>query len=258
MKVVVITLFPEMLEALKFGIVGKALQKQLITVSCVNPRDYTEDKNKTVDGAPFGGGPGMVMMAKPLHHAINAAKAQLPNAKVIYLSPQGKQFDQALAKKVALESDFIMIAGRYDGIDQRIIDECVDEEWSLGDYVISGGEFAALVMIDAIARCIPGVVGDAGSVIDDSFYHGLLKHPQYTRPHHYNGWDVPGVLLGGNHREIATWRKKHSLGATWLKRPDLLEPDLKEAALSKEAQILLNEFIAEYKTLSRANEEKKS
>lgn len=228
MKFVVITLFPAMLEALKFGIVGKSLQKQLVTVTCINPRDYTDDKNRTVDGAPFGGGPGMVMMVKPLHQAIDAAKALLPNAKVIYLSPQGKQFDQALAKKTAAGCDLIMIAGRYEGIDQRIIDECVDEEWSLGDYVISGGEFAALVMIDAITRCIPGVVGDAGSVIDDSFYHGLLKHPQYTRPESYNGWDVPKVLLSGNHREISRWRKEQSLEATRLKRPDVLEKFINE------------------------------
>jgi tRNA (guanine37-N1)-methyltransferase len=251
----IVTLFPEMQDSLRFGIMGRAIQKQLLTVSCINPRDYTEDKNKTVDDSPFGGGPGMVMMAKPLHQAVLAAKAQRPNAKVIYLSPQGKRFDQALAKKAAEDSDLIMIAGRYEGIDQRIIDECVDEEWSLGDYVISGGELAALVMIDAIARCVTGVVGDAGSVMDDSFYHGLLKHPQYTRPESYNGWEIPKVLLSGNHREIAEWRKKHSLGITWLKRPDLLEPNL--LRLSKEEKILLNEFIAEY-NYHRANEEKKS
>lgn len=240
----VITLFPEILEALQLGVVGRAMQRQLLDVSCINPRDYTEDKNKTVDDSPFGGGPGMVMMAKPLHQAILAAKMKLPGARVIYLSPQGKQFNQALAKNAAeiKKGDLIMIAGRYEGIDQRIIDKCVDEEWSLGDYVISGGELAALVMIDAIARCIPGVVGDAGSVIDDSFYHGILKHPQYTRPESYNGWDVPKVLLSGNHREIARWRNKHSLGVTWLKRPDLLE----ETTRQKEAQILLNEFIEEY------------
>lgn len=212
-----------MLDALKFGIVGRALQKELVEVSCINPRDYTEDKNRTVDDSPFGGGPGMVMMVKPLHRAIEAAKAQLPNAKVIYLSPQGKRFDQQLAKKAALESDLIMIAGRYEGIDQRIIDHCVDEEWSLGDYVISGGEFAALVMVDAIARCIPGVVGDAGSVMEDSFYRGLLKYPQYTRPESYDGWDVPKVLLSGDHQKIARWRKEQSLETTRLKRPDLLE-----------------------------------
>ncbi len=244
-----------MQDSLRFGIMGRAINKQLLAVSCINPRDYTEDKNKSVDDSPFGGGPGMVMMAKPLHQAVLAAKAQRPNAKVIYLSPQGKQFDQALAKKAAEDSDLIMIAGRYDGIDQRIIDECVDEEWSLGDYVISGGELAALVMIDAIARCVPGVVGDAGSVIDDSFYHGLLKHPQYTRPESYNGWKIPKVLLSGNHRKIAEWRKKHSLGTTWLKRPDLLEPNV--LRLSEEEKILLNEFIAEY-NYHRANEEKKS
>lgn len=217
-----------MFDVLKFGIVGKAIQQQLIDVFCINPRDYANDKHKTVDHTVYGGGPGMVMMVKPLHQAILAAKSQLPDAKVIYLSPQGRPFDQTMAKTAAKRSDLIMIAGRYEGIDQRIIDECVDEEWSLGDYVISGGEFAALVMIDAIARCIPGVVGDAGSVIDDSFYHGLLKHPQYTRPESYNGWDVPKVLLSGNHREISRWREERSLEVTRLKRPDLLEKFINE------------------------------
>lgn len=240
-----------MLETLRFGIVHRAIQEKLLTVSCINPRDYAEDKNKTVDDAPFGGGPGMVMMVKPLHQAIIAAKAQLPQAQVIYLSPQGKQFDQAQAKKAAQTGDLIMIAGRYEGIDQRIIDEYVDEEWSLGDYVISGGELAALVMIDAIARCIPGVVGDAGSVTDDSFYQGLLKHPQYTRPEKYYDRDVPRVLLSGNHREITRWRKKNSLGMTWIKRPDLLE----KQTLSQEAQTLLNEFVQEHH--QKANEEEK-
>jgi tRNA (guanine37-N1)-methyltransferase len=230
-----------MLDTLKFGIVYRAIQRGLLDIFCINPRDYTEDKNRTVDDAPFGGGPGMVMMAKPLHQAIITAKARLPQAKVIYLSPQGKRFDQALAKEAAQTGDVIMIAGRYDGIDQRIIDECVDEEWSLGDYVISGGELAALVMIDAISRCIPGVVGDAGSVIDDSFYQGLLKHPQYTRPECYHQREVPKVLLSGNHRHIAQWRKKQSLGMTWLKRPDLLE----KKSLSQEARKLLDEFIKE-------------
>lgn len=240
-----------MLETLRFGIVNRAIQRELVVVSCVNPRDYAEDKNKTVDDAPFGGGPGMVMMVKPLHQAIITAKAQLPQARVIYLSPQGKQFDQAQAKKAAQTGDLIMIAGRYEGIDQRIIDEYVDEEWSLGDYVISGGELAALVMIDAIARCIPGVVGDAGSVTDDSFYQGLLKHPQYTRPERYNDRDVPRVLLSGNHREITRWRKKNSFGMTWMKRPDLLE----KQTLSQEAKTLLNEFIQEHD--QEANEEEK-
>lgn len=232
-----------MLETLKFGVIGKAIQKGLIDIDCVNPRDYADDKYKTVDDAPYGGGPGLVMMVKPLHQAILAAKEKAPNARVIYLSPQGKPFTQTMAKQAAEKDALIMIAGRYEGIDQRIIDDVVDEEWSLGDYVISGGELAALVMIDAIGRCIPGVVGDAESVNDDSFYHGLLKHPQYTRPENILGYDVPEVLTSGNHQKITHWRKKNSLGVTWLKRPDLLE----RKVLSVAEQTLLNEFIQEYK-----------
>lgn len=243
MRFCVVTLFPEMLEALNFGVIGKAIQKKLIAINSVNPRDYAEDKYKTVDDAPYGGGPGLVMMAKPLHQAISSAKVCAPDAKVVYLSPQGKTFCQAIAKQAAQEPALIMLAGRYEGIDQRMIDRYVDEEWSLGDYIISGGEFAALVMIDAIARCIPNVVGDAESVTEDSFYSGMLKHPQYTRPENYLQYDVPAVLLSGNHQKIARWRKKHSLGNTWLKRPDLLE----KKGVSAEEQKLLNEFIEEYK-----------
>ncbi|MCD8524883.1 MAG: tRNA (guanosine(37)-N1)-methyltransferase TrmD [Gammaproteobacteria bacterium] len=241
MKFGIITLFPEMLETMKFGVVHRAIQRKILDIVCINPRDYTDDKNRTIDDAPFGGGPGMIMMAKPLDSAICAAKENLPTAKIIYLSPQGKKFDQALAKKIATADSLVMIAGRYDGIDQRIIDEHVDEEWSLGDFVISGGELAALVMIDAIARCIPGVVGDAGSVMDDSFYKGLLKYPQYTRPENYKGRKVPKVLLSGNHGDIAKWRQKHSLGVTWSKRPDILDKKM----LSSEEEIVLSEFIKE-------------
>ena len=241
MKFGIITLFPEILETIKFGVLHRAVQRKVLDIFCINPRDYADDKNKTVDNSPFGGGPGMVMMAKPLDNAICAAKEKLTTAKVIYLSPQGRKFDQALAKKMASADDLIMICGRYDGIDQRIIDEHVDEEWSLGDFVISGGELAALVMIDAIARCIPGVVGDPGSVMEDSFYNGLLKYPQYTRPENYKERKVPKVLLSGHHGDIAKWRQKHSLGVTWSKRPDLLDKKL----LSAEAQTVLNEFIKE-------------
>lgn len=241
LKFGIITLFPEMLEIIKFGVLHRAIQRKVLDIFCINPRDYADDKNKTVDDSPFGGGPGMVMMAKPLDSAICVAKEKLTTAKVIYLSPQGKQFDQALAKKIAGADALIMICGRYDGIDQRIIDEHVDEEWSLGDFVISGGELAALVMIDAIARCIPGVIGDPGSVMEDSFYNGLLKYPQYTRPENYKGRKVPQVLLSGHHGDIAKWRQKHSLGVTWSKRPDLLDKKL----LSAEAQTVLNDFIKE-------------
>jgi len=244
MKFCAITLFPEIFDALKFGITGRALEQQLINLSCINPRDYANNKHQRIDEAPYGGGPGMLMQVAPLSGATLAAKHRHPKAKVICLSPQGKRFDQALAKKIAKsETEIILVAGRYEGIDQRYIDMHVDEEWSIGDYTISGGELAATVVIDAISRLIPSVVGDSNSVTEDTFYQGLLKHPQYTRPEVFESQRVPTVLLSGNHEKIKQWSLKNSLGATWLKRPDLLD----EITLSKKEQDLLNAFIAEYK-----------
>ena len=244
MKFCVITLLPPVLDALKYGITGKALEQQLITLSCINPREYANNKHQRIDDAPYGGGPGMLMQAPPLHGATLAAKKKHPRAKVICLSPQGRRFDQDSAKKIAEnETEMILVAGRYEGIDQRYIDKHVDEEWSIGDYTISGGELAAAVVIDTISRLIPGVVGDQLSVTEDTFYQGLLKHPQYTRPEIFEGETVPTVLLSGNHEKIKQWNLKNNLGTTWLKRPDLLE----KTTLSKQEQELLNAFIAEYK-----------
>lgn len=244
MKFCAITLFPEVFNALKQGIIGRALEQELISLCCINPRDYADNKHQRIDQPPYGGGPGMLMQAPPLHKATLEAKRQLPRAKVVYLSPQGKRFDQELAKQVAKdESEIILVAGRYEGIDQRYIDRHVDHEWSIGDYTISGGELAAAVVIDAIARLVPNVVGDHSSVTEDTFYQGLLKHPQYTRPEVFENQQVPAVLLSGNHEKIKQWNLKQSLGATWLKRPDLLE----KISLSKQEQKLLNAFIAEYK-----------
>jgi tRNA (guanine37-N1)-methyltransferase len=240
MQFSVITLFPEMLTALSVGITGKALEKNHIAITAVNPRDFCEDKHKCVDDSPYGGGPGMVMMAKPLGKAIEHAKST-NNVKVIYLSPQGKTFNQAAAKTLAKEPGLIMVSGRYEGIDQRVIDEHVDEEWSIGDYVLSGGELPAMVMIDSIARCLPGVVGDQQSVSEDTFYNGLLKYPQYTRPESIAGMETPKVLLSGNHEAIRLWRLKQSLGITWQKRPDLLE----KVTLTAQEQTLLEEFKTE-------------
>lgn len=244
MRFDVVTLFPEMVESVAtVGVLGRAVKNDLVQVHCWNPRDYTHDRHRTVDNRPYGGGPGMLMKVEPLREAIHdARKAAGENARVIYLSPQGRPLDQAGVKSLAEQSGLIFIAGRYEGIDERIIETEIDEEWSIGDYVLSGGELAALVMIDAVARMIPGVLGDIDSAAQDSFMDGLLDCPHYTRPEEIDGRRVPEVLLGGNHRAIEQWRMKQALGRTWLRRPELLN----ELTLTDEQQRLLQEFQAEY------------
>jgi tRNA (guanine37-N1)-methyltransferase len=240
----IVSLFPEMFQALDVGITGRALKDKLLTIECWSPRDFAVDKHKTVDDRPYGGGPGMVMMAEPLQHAIQAAKLAAPTEKplVIYLSPQGRHFDQEAAADLATRKSLILLAGRYEGIDERLIEQEVDEEWSIGDYILTGGELAAMVMIDAITRLIPGTVGDKDSVTLDSLSSGLLKYPQYTRPEAFAGSRVPEVLLSGHHKHIDAWRLKASLGRTWLRRPDLLaKKQLTEVELA-----LLTEFIEEF------------
>ena len=241
----VITLFPEILESLNYGVTGRALKERLISVNSFNPRDFTQNKHKTVDDRPYGGGPGMVMLPDPLQSAIKTAKiaaGEQKKATVIHLSPQGKLFNQEAAKELLKKENLILIAGRYEGIDQRLIDLEVDEEWSIGDFVLSGGELAAMVMIDTITRLIPGVLGHAESASKDTLSDGLLKHDQYTRPESFKGLQVPEVLLNGNHKDIDRWRLKQSLGKTWLKRPDLLS----KMQLNKLQQELLLEFIQDY------------
>jgi tRNA (guanine37-N1)-methyltransferase len=238
MEIGLITLFPEMFAALNYGVIGRAIKQNIINLQHWNPRDFTTDKHRTVDDRPYGGGPGMLMKAQPLQDAIKAAKNKI-NAKVIYVSPQGKPFNQAAAKKMAGYKGIIFLAGRYEGIDERLIGTDVDEEWSIGDYVLTGGELAVMVMIDAIARLLPNVLGDEQSAEMDSFVDGLLDHPHYTRPEILNGMQVPKVLLSGNHAEITRWRLKQSLGRTWLRRPDLL----KKIKLNKLQQTLLEEFM---------------
>jgi len=236
----VISLFPDLFQALHLGITGRALKEQLIQLYISNPRDFSTDKHQSVDDRPYGGGPGMVMMAEPLQAAIRAAKQAAPKSpKVVYLSPQGKRFDQEAAAQFRSQSSIIFIAGRYEGIDERIIEQEVDEEWSIGDYILTGGELAAMVMIDAITRLVPGTVGDEDSVSQDSLTTGVLKYPQYTRPDVFNELAVPDVLLSGNHKLIERWRLQQSLGRTWLKRPDLLA----KKQLTKEETRLLTEFI---------------
>ncbi len=244
MKFGIITLFPEIIDSLKFGITGRALKDKLIEINCWNPRDFTNDKHRTADDRPFGGGPGMLMKAEPLAKAIDATKKAMPaETKVIYLSPQGRVFDQNAAREMAKREAIIFVAGRYEGIDERVIKMHVDEEWSIGDYVLSGGELATCVMIDALTRLLPGALGHKDSAAQDSFMdHGLLDYPQYTRPEEFDGMKVPEVLLTGNHKTIEKWRLKQALGKTWVKRPDLLE----NLELNAEQQILLNEFINEY------------
>lgn len=231
------------MNALNYGITGRAIEQGLVNVDYWNPRDWASRPYRQVDDKPYGGGPGMVMMYEPLKAAIKQARSQMPShCKTIYLSPQGKVIRQDDLNRIATDRQpLLFIAGRYEGIDERILQD-VDEEWSLGDFVLSGGELAAAVFIDAIIRLIPGSLGHLGSAEQDSFMNGLLDCPHYTRPAIINGLEVPPVLLGGNHRDIELWRRKQSLGKTWLSRPDLLE----KIHLSEIDQRLLAEFKYEH------------
>lgn len=244
MRFDVVTLFPEMVDSVaQVGILGRAINRDLLQLQCWNPRDYAHDKHRTVDDRPYGGGPGMLMQVQPLRDAIrDARQAADSRAKVIYLSPQGRKLTQDGVRELARQPGLILLAGRYEGIDERIIETEVDEEWSIGDYVLSGGELAALVVIDAVARMLPGVLGDEDSAAQDSFMDGLLDCPHYTRPEEIDGRRVPEVLLGGNHKAIEQWRLKQALGRTWLRRPELLN----ELTLSNEQQQLLQAFQKEY------------
>jgi len=243
MRVDVITLFPELVEqVIACGVVGRAAEQKLLELHCWNPRDFTRDRHRTVDDRPYGGGPGMLMKVQPLQDAISAVRQQNRDARLVYLSPQGELLTQErLAQQVRLGS-VIFLCGRYEGIDERLIQREVDEEWSIGDYVISGGELAAMVCIDAMTRLIPGALGHDESALQDSFSDGLLDYPHYTRPEEYRGDRVPEVLMNGNHRDIENWREQQALGRTWQRRPDLLE----HIRLDARQQELLNEYIAEF------------
>ncbi|MEJ2140994.1 MAG: tRNA (guanosine(37)-N1)-methyltransferase TrmD [Gammaproteobacteria bacterium] len=246
MRINVVTLFPQMFQALTdYGITGRAIQRGLVELQTCNPRDYTEDAHRTVDDRPYGGGPGMVMMVEPLREAIRDARASAgKDARVIYLSPQGRKLSQRGLQELANRENLVLVCGRYEGVDERIISAEVDEEWSIGDYVLSGGELAAMVMIDGMSRLIPNVLGHEDSAEQDSFVKGLLDHPHYTRPEEIEGMQVPDVLLSGDHKAIERWRNKQALGRTWLRRPDLLE----SLDLDQEQQVLLTEFIREFET----------
>ncbi len=246
MRIDLVTLFPEMFSVVRdLGVTGRAHGNQLWSLHTHSPRDYTEDVHRTVDDRPYGGGPGMVMMAEPLTRTLSAIRNQRAtqdHAPVVLLSPIGKPFDQAQAKRLAHSSGAIFICGRYEGIDQRFIDQHVDEQWSLGDFVLSGGEIAALAMIDAAVRLLPGVLNHDQSSAQDSFQDslsGLLDSPHYTRPETLNGQTVPAVLLSGNHAHIARWRREQSLAITFANRPDLLEQARSRGLLTKADELYL-------------------
>ena len=243
MRIDVITLFPEALQGLvDLGVTGRAIRDGLVELKVWNPRDYAEDRHNTVDGRPYGGGPGMVMKVEPLGTAIRAAKEQQGGDTFVSLmSPQGRKLDQAGVKELVGRPGLILVCGRYEGIDERLVESEIDEEWSIGDYVLSGGEMAAAVIIDTVTRFIPGVLGDEQSAEQDSFVDGLLDHPHYSRPEMAGGKAVPEVLLSGDHEAIRRWRRKQALGRTWQRRPDLLE----SMVLDKEAKLLLEEFCHE-------------
>jgi tRNA (guanine37-N1)-methyltransferase len=239
----VVSLFPEMIGTIgEFGVVGRAEQRELITLKIDNPRDYTNDVHRTVDDRPYGGGPGMVMKFEPVAAALEAAKGRMSEGcPVVYLSPQGQVFDQAMAKRFSKLPGLILLAGRYEGIDERLVESHIDAEVSLGDFVLSGGEIAAMAVIDAVVRLLPGVLGDDESAAQDSFMEGLLDYPHYTRPEEIAGGKVPDVLMSGDHAKIARWRCKQALGRSYLRRPDLLE----KLDLDDEQQTLLDEFLKE-------------
>ncbi|EZQ18834.1 tRNA (guanosine(37)-N1)-methyltransferase TrmD [Pseudomonas sp. G11-1] len=242
----VVTLFPEMFTALtEHGVTGRAVKRGQLTVEFSNPREHAHDRHRTVDDRPFGGGPGMLMKVEPLLEAIEAIRQKAPSSpRVIYLSPQGQPLTQQRAEELAQLDSLVLLCGRYEGIDERIVETCVDEEISIGDYVLSGGELGAMVLLDAVTRLIPGVLGHVDSAAEDSFSEGWLDCPHYTRPEEFAGQRVPEVLLSGNHALIRRWRLKQSLGRTWQRRPELLA----ELTLSKEQQQLLAEYIREQET----------
>ena len=243
MRIDVITLFPELVSALQdYGVVGRALRAKQVEFGLTNPRDFSQDANFRVDDRPYGGGPGMVMQYAPLSLALDEVESYSSvKSTVVYLSPQGKKLDQKAVRSLSRHEHLVLLCGRYEGIDERLIETRVDEEWSIGDYVISGGELAAMVLIDAMLRTMPGVLGDEQSAQQDSFEQGLLDCPHYTRPERINDHSVPEELLSGDHQKIADWRLKQMLGRTCLRRPDLME----KLNLNKQEQQLLDEYLAE-------------
>ena len=242
MHIDVVTLFPELVLSVgQYGVTGRAIDRELLSLQATTPRDYTDDVHRSVDDRPYGGGPGMLLKVEPMRRAIQALRERHPAAPVIYLSPQGRRFDQAEAARIAGLDSVILLAGHYEGIDERIVERDVDQELSLGDYVLSGGELGAMVVIDTVARLLPGALGDAESTVSESFSENALEGPQYTRPDEVDGQRVPEVLLSGDHAKIARWRRKQSLGRTAERRPDLLHSE----SLCESDSALLQEYISE-------------
>lgn len=243
MHIAVVSLFPVMLrEALLPGVLGRAIERGLLGVDTVDPRDYATDVHRTVDDRPYGGGPGMVLKMEPLRAAMNDAVARVPpGSRRVYLGADGRRFDQAMAREASRWPGLILVAGRYEGVDERFLEAEIDDEWSIGDYVLTGGELPALVVIDAIARLLPGVLGSADSAVQESFTDGLVDWPHYTRPPTLDGRAIPAVLASGDHAAIRRWRLQQALGRTWLRRPELLA----RRGMNSEERILLEEFKIE-------------
>ncbi|MGB1310389.1 MAG: tRNA (guanosine(37)-N1)-methyltransferase TrmD [Leucothrix sp.] len=245
MNISVITLFPELVQSVVAeGVVGRAHKRGLIQLKCINPRDFTKDVHRTVDDRPYGGGPGMVMRADSLVNAIRQQRQKAADTKVIYLSPQGMPLKQSMLSGLSKQANVVLVCGRYEGIDERVVKLAIDEEWSIGDYVLSGGELAAMVVVDGVTRLLPEVLGHNESAVADSFTEGLLDHPHYTRPEVFEGLQVPEVLLSGDHQRIKKWRRQQSLGRTQTRRADLLE----NKELSELDKVLLASFVKEIKT----------
>ncbi|MBU5426512.1 tRNA (guanosine(37)-N1)-methyltransferase TrmD [Tissierella pigra] len=237
MKIDILTLFPEFFSPLlNWSIIGRAYEENKVEINSINIRDFSQNKHKKVDDYPFGGGSGMVMKPEPIFDAINSVKKQ--NSRIIYLSPQGQKFNQKLANELSKEEHLILLCGHYEGIDNRIIDNYVDEEISIGDFVLTGGEIPAMIIVDAVVRLLPGVLRCDESYIEESHYKGLLEYPQYTRPREFNGHFVPEILLSGNHQKIEQWRKEESIKSTFIKRPDLLD----KKALTEEEKVILSKL----------------
>ena len=256
MRFAVVTLFPDMVrEALAHGVVGRAIAGGVLGVATFDPRDHTTDVHRSVDDRPYGGGPGMVLKVQPVRDALRAAAATMPpGSRRVYLSAAGRRFDQALAREAASWPGLVLLAGRYEGVDERVIAGNIDEEWSIGDYVLSCGELPALVVIDAIARLLPGTLGSAESAEAESFSDGLLDWPHYTRPALQDGMAVPEVLAGGDHAAIARWRLREALGRTWLRRPELLDG----RQLTDDEKVLLDEFKALHAAVGARGDDDKS
>jgi tRNA (guanine37-N1)-methyltransferase len=251
MRFDVLTLFPDMFSSpLRESILGRAVEKGLIQIQTINIRDFALDKHQVVDDTPYGGGQGMVMKVEPIARAIECVKSQDPSAWTVYLTPQGRQFNQDMSRRLSSRSHLILLCGRYEGVDERARELFVDEEISIGDYVLTGGELAALVIIDAVSRLLPGVLGSDRSAEEDSFFHSLLEYPQYTRPFSFRGSEVPEILLSGNHAAISLWRRKKALERTLMRRPDLLT----EARLSNQDKKLLEEMLQQDRTSKGGDE----